>query len=60
MNKETKYLFDTLYNEKFYFIEEPFKRSLKSYRKFSKLSKVKIAMGEHIYDHRNFLEWKKI
>ena len=59
VNKETKYLFDTLYNEKFYFIEEPFKRSLKSYRKFSKLSKVKIAMGEHIYDHRIFQEWKK-
>ena len=45
--------------EKFYFIEEPFKRSLKSYQKLSELSKVKIAMGEHIYDHRIFLEWKK-
>ncbi len=59
VNKETKYLFDTLYNEKFFFIEEPFKRSLKSYHKLSKLSKVKIAMGEHIYDHRIFLKWKK-
>ncbi len=57
--KEIQYLFDALYDLNFFFIEEPFKRSIKNYQKKSFISKISMAMGEHFNDYNTFLTWKK-
>ena len=58
--RETRYLFDIFKEYDYYFIEEPFKRNLKSYELLNKIkTNINLAGGEHINNIQLFHKWNK-
>ena len=57
--KEFEYLSDGLSELNFFFIEEPFQRKLKLYKKI-KLKNINISAGEHLFKNEDILNWINI
>ena len=58
--KQTSYLFEMFKEHDYYFVEEPFKRNLDSYKILNKIkTKINIAGGENINSIQQFNDWNK-
>ena len=57
--KDFYYLSDCLHELNFFFIEEPFKRNIKIYKKVHRNSKIKISFGESLSNKEDFINWVK-
>lgn len=56
--KEFQYLLSVFTELNFFFIEEPFKRSLNNYKNLPSPQLSNISAGENLYDYNDILKWR--
>ena len=56
--KEFQYLLSVFTELNFFFIEEPFKRSLRNYKNLTSPSSPNISAGENLHDYKDILKWR--